>query len=137
MDLSVIYPNPEEAGTELGFEEIMAANRGWLDHAWDDEEEEGCVESGLVPGRQRSDENDDGHPSYNNSKSHRSSSRPSNRSREKLVIHQDARPRPLVDENGVALPVSQPREARGQKKKKMMMEVNETQISESNSSLDS
>lgn len=34
VDLAMIYPTPEDAGTELSFEEIMAANRGWLDHTW-------------------------------------------------------------------------------------------------------
>lgn len=34
VDLRAIYPSPEEPGTELSFEEIWAANRGWLDHSW-------------------------------------------------------------------------------------------------------
>ncbi|CAM1507348.1 Fc.00g069890.m01.CDS01 [Cosmosporella sp. VM-42] len=45
VDLAAIYPTPEEQGTELSFEEIMAANRGWLDHSWDDE----TVDESFVP----------------------------------------------------------------------------------------
>lgn len=37
VDLRVVYPTPEEPGTELSFEEIWAANRGWLDTSWEDE----------------------------------------------------------------------------------------------------
>ncbi|KAF7545274.1 hypothetical protein G7046_g9603 [Stylonectria norvegica] len=45
VDLAAIYPTPQEQGTELSFEEIMAANRGWLDQSWEDE----VVEENLVP----------------------------------------------------------------------------------------
>ncbi|KAJ6788190.1 hypothetical protein PWT90_06053 [Aphanocladium album] len=37
VDLAAVYPTPDEPGTEISFEEIMAANRGWLDCAWEDE----------------------------------------------------------------------------------------------------
>lgn len=37
VDLAAVYPTPDEPGTEVSFEEIMAANRGWLDCAWEDE----------------------------------------------------------------------------------------------------
>lgn len=37
VDLQAVYPSPEEPGTELSFEEIWAANRGWLDQTWDDQ----------------------------------------------------------------------------------------------------
>lgn len=40
VDLAAVYPTPDEPGTEVSFEEIMAANRGWLDYAWEEEEEE-------------------------------------------------------------------------------------------------
>lgn len=35
VDLQAVYPSPEEPGTELSFEEIWAANRGWLDQSSD------------------------------------------------------------------------------------------------------
>lgn len=38
VDLRRVYPTPEEPGTELSFEEIWAAERGWLDTSWEDEE---------------------------------------------------------------------------------------------------
>jgi checkpoint serine/threonine-protein kinase len=34
VDLQAVYPSPEVPGTELSFEEIWAANRGWLDRSW-------------------------------------------------------------------------------------------------------
>lgn len=37
VDLQAIYPSPEEPGTELSFEEVWAANRGWLDQPWGEE----------------------------------------------------------------------------------------------------
>ncbi|KAL2270115.1 hypothetical protein VTJ83DRAFT_2299 [Remersonia thermophila] len=37
VDLRVVYPTPDEPGTELSFEEVWAANRGWLSHDWDEE----------------------------------------------------------------------------------------------------
>lgn len=38
MDLYAVYPNPEEPNTELSFEEIWAANRGWLNRTWENGE---------------------------------------------------------------------------------------------------
>src|SRR5690348_16617989 len=38
VDLRAVYPTPDEPGTEFSFEEIWAANRGWLSHEWEDEE---------------------------------------------------------------------------------------------------
>lgn len=99
VNLSVIYPTPEEAGTELSFEEIIAANRGWLNHNWDEEPSStGSVleQSPLPPPPQK----------------------------ERFVIHKDS---DILDENGMV--ASQPKQPRGPKKKKVM-EVNETQISE-------
>lgn len=133
VNLSVIYPTPEEAGTELSFEEILAANRGWLDHSWD-EEQFVENENSIVSERPPSDENDASvagklviHQDPPDRKSgklaiHRDA--PGTHS-EKLMIHHD--PPPLVDENGVALPHT--KEPRVSKKKKKVMEVNETQIS--------
>lgn len=37
VDLQAVYPSPEDPGSELSFEEIWAANRGWLNQNWDDE----------------------------------------------------------------------------------------------------
>ena len=37
VNLKAVYPTPEEPGTELSFEELWAANRGWLDACWEDE----------------------------------------------------------------------------------------------------
>jgi checkpoint serine/threonine-protein kinase len=39
VDLRRVYPTPEEPGTELSFEEIWAAERGWLDTSWEDQAE--------------------------------------------------------------------------------------------------
>ncbi|KAF7535452.1 hypothetical protein G7Z17_g13199 [Cylindrodendrum hubeiense] len=104
VDLAAIYPTPEEQGTELSFEEIMAGNRGWLDCAWEDEsiDENLVPEPVLVPLRDIEEI--------------------SKGVSQKLVIHQD----PVhYDENGAVM--EQPRAPRGGKKKKVM-EVNETQI---------
>ncbi len=38
VDLRAVYPTPDEPGTERSFEEIWAANRGWLGCQWEDEE---------------------------------------------------------------------------------------------------
>lgn len=104
VDLAAIYPTPEEQGTELSFEEIMAANRGWLDHSWEDE----SVDENLVP---------------EHITPFRDIEEISKGVGEKLVIHQDPA---FFDENGAVK--EQPREPRAGKKKKVM-EVNETQIS--------
>lgn len=106
VDLAIVYPTPEEAGTELSFEEVVAANRGWLDHTWEDE----SFDVSLVPepvaiGDVKRMTKDVG---------------------AKLVIHRDTTSVP-VDENGA--PIQQPKSRAGRKKK--AMEVNETQISES------
>lgn len=125
VNLSVIYPNPEEAGTELSFEEILAANRGWLDHSWE-EEETVEDESGPTPEPPRAPENPGARSQKLMIHQDPPAPAPPARSSGKLVIHQD--PPSLLDENGVALP--QAKEPRVPKKKKVM-EVNETQISES------
>lgn len=105
VDLAVIYPTPEEPGTELSFEEILATNRGWLDQTWEEE----YVDNGLVPEPSPLPEIEE----------------ISNNMGNKLVIHRDG---PFMDENGMAMSQSKP--PRGSKKKKKLMEVNETQISE-------
>lgn len=127
VDLRVVYPTPDVPGTELSFEEIWAANRGWLDREWPDEapdEAEVFVDEPLV----------DDHAPH-------AVVVLAQRVKEKLVIHQDVQ----VDENGAPIhaklvihqdvvkldengapiyPKSKPR-------KKKVAEVNETQISTS------
>lgn len=105
VDLAAIYPTPEEQGTELSFEEIVAANRGWLDHTWDEE----TVDDSIVP-----------EPSHQLDEIEEIS----NGMADKLVVRQDG---PVYDENGAVMQPP-PRESRAGKKKKVM-EVNETQIS--------
>ncbi|KAH7136617.1 Mad3/BUB1 homology region 1-domain-containing protein [Dactylonectria macrodidyma] len=120
VDLAAIYPTPEEQGTELSFEEIMAGNRGWLDCSWEDEliDENLVPESVLVPLRDV-DENFVPEPALVPLRDIDEISKGVSR---KLVIHQD----PVhFDENGAV--IEQPRAPRGGKKKKVM-EVNETQI---------
>ncbi|KAK2609025.1 protein kinase [Conoideocrella luteorostrata] len=101
VDLEAVYPTPDEAGSELGFEEIMARHRGWLDQTWNDE-----VVENTVPSRARDfgeiEEISRGIKSM-------------------LAVHQDP---VLFDENGKIKERSQPLAA----KKKKTMEVNETQI---------
>lgn len=106
VGLEAIYPTPDQPGTELSFEEIVAANRGWLEHVWDDElvdNSRGLEESGSplreIEGMNRG-------------------------MADKLVVDQD---RVLYDENGAIM--EPPCDSRLSKKKKVM-EVNETQISE-------
>lgn len=99
VDLAAVYPTPEELGTEVSFEEIIARNRGWLDCAWEDE----SIEENRVP----------------------QTSVPLHEIEEisKLAVHKDVT---MYDENGAVIQQhSAPKEA----KKKKVMEVNETQIS--------
>lgn len=77
VDLAAIYPTPEEQGTELSFEEIMAANRGWLDESWDDE----TIDESLIPEPEASLLDID---------------EVSNGITEKLMIHQDSAPLKLA-----------------------------------------
>ncbi|KAF9766981.1 hypothetical protein IL306_000510 [Fusarium sp. DS 682] len=132
VDLAAIYPTPEEIGTELSFEEIVAANRGWLDHYWEEETfDDNLVPEPVMPleieeiskgvGEKLMIHQDpvDKMPIHKDTV-------------EKLVIHQDSSTKLAIhkdtvqyDENGRA--IEQPRGPRGGKKKKMM-EVNETQI---------
>lgn len=105
VDLATVYPTPEEPGTELSFEEVMAADRGWLDHSWDEEDE--VVDMNLVPEPMELGEIEEISKSGG----------------DKLVIHRDS---PVYDENGAVM--EPPRQPRGGKKKKIM-EFNETQVS--------
>lgn len=37
VNLEAVYPTPDKIGTELSFEELRAAHRGWLDKLWEPE----------------------------------------------------------------------------------------------------
>ncbi|KAK9444355.1 Mitotic checkpoint serine/threonine protein kinase, Bub1 [Metarhizium brunneum] len=102
VDLAAVYPTPEEPGSELSFEEIIAARRGWLDRSWGHE----TVEDDFVT-----------EPIQFLSGFEEISRGVSN----KLAIHRDPM---FFDENGGMK--EHPREPRVAKKK--IMEVNETQI---------
>ncbi|KAI0456572.1 Mad3/BUB1 homology region 1-domain-containing protein [Xylaria acuta] len=107
VNLEAVYPTPEEPGTELGFEELWAASRGWLDACWDDES--------LVDSQHE--------VAHENTPPVQALSRGVE---QRLVIHRDTVP---LDENG-ALIKEHLRPAKGRKKK--VMEVNETQIIKAN-----
>ncbi|KAK4152422.1 Enolase, C-terminal TIM barrel domain-containing protein [Chaetomidium leptoderma] len=97
VDLRAVYPTPDEPGTEFSFEEIWAANRGWLSHEWEDEELPSFAdESSLVDANALAD------------------SVP-----QKLVVHHDL---VRLDENGAPIysKGTKPR-------KKKVVEMNETQ----------
>ena len=101
VNLEAVYPTPEEPGTELSFEELGAASRGWIDACWDDESR---VEDRQPP----ADENVD---------------LLSQRVATKLVVRPDVA---TLDENGA---IQEPRKV-GRPKKKKTIEVNATQISQ-------
>ncbi|RYP63091.1 hypothetical protein DL771_009433 [Monosporascus sp. 5C6A] len=101
VNLEAVYPTPEEPGTELSFEELWAANRGWLDPCWEDED---IAEVPPQP--------DENNPDVDIL---------SRKVAEKLVVHHDV---VMLDENGALKDPSRP----AKPKKKKVMEVNETQI---------
>lgn len=103
VNLEAVYPTPEEPGTELSFEELWAASRGWLDVSWEDES---VVEESLPQ--------DENNPDVDLL---------SQRVAEKLVVHHDV---VMLDENGAIKDQARPVKPR----KKKLMEVNETQISQ-------
>ncbi|KAG6002359.1 hypothetical protein E4U21_003152 [Claviceps maximensis] len=102
VDLESIYPTPDEPGSELSFEEIIAARRGWSDQTWEDD----TVDENLVTER-----------FYG----HREMDNIHHGVRDILNIHRDP---VLLDENGDIRQQAQPRPT----KKKKAMEINETQI---------
>nr|CDP23408.1 Putative checkpoint serine/threonine-protein kinase [Podospora anserina S mat+] len=104
VDLRAVYPTPDEPGTEKSFEEIWAANRGWLDVEWEDEQQH---ESTLF----MNDENS--FPGAGNV-----GGKP-----QKMAIHADVI---RLDENGA--PIYPKGEKTMRRKKKQ--ELNETQTSE-------
>ncbi|KAI8965895.1 Mad3/BUB1 homology region 1-domain-containing protein [Daldinia sp. FL1419] len=102
VNLEAVYPTPEEPGTELSFEELWAANQGWLDVSWEDDSfAEEQQESAL----EQSSEVD----------------KLTRQVAEKLVVHHDV---VELDENGAVKESSRPAKS----KKKKVMEYNETQI---------
>jgi len=103
VDLREVYPTPEVPGTELSFEEVWAAKRGWLDRTWPDD---------TVEEEFHQDENDE----------NRQVDLLAEAVSEKLVVHQDV---VMFDENGAPI---LPHKSKPKKKKPV--EVNETQISE-------
>ncbi|KAF5663988.1 bub kinase [Fusarium heterosporum] len=152
VDLAAIYPTPEEIGTELSFEEIMAANRGWLDHCWEEETfDESLIPEPGVPLEIEEISKGVGkklmiHQDHVNKLSIHQDPvdklmiRPDPVGKlaihkdpvQKLVIHQDSSTKMAIhkdivqyDENGRA--IEQPRGSRGGKKKKII-DMNETQI---------
>jgi checkpoint serine/threonine-protein kinase len=106
VDLRAVYPTPDEAGTELSFEEVWAANRGWLDQDWTDKEESVLVDV-VVDERSEVSQVELLGPAPP----------------QKMAIHHDVI---RLDENGAPI---FPKEGKSKKKKKI--EVNETQISTS------
>ncbi|KAI5926760.1 Mad3/BUB1 homology region 1-domain-containing protein [Camillea tinctor] len=102
VNLEAVYPTPEEPGTELSFEELWAASRGWLNVCWDNES---VVDERHVPADENSPPVD-----------------LLSRKVEKLRVHQDAL---MLDENGAIK--EQPKSTKSKSRKKVM-EVNETQI---------
>lgn len=145
VDLAAIYPTPEELGTELSFEEIMAANRGWLDHSWEEESvDENLVPEPIAPlveieeiskgvGEKLVIHQDPADKLMIHQDSADRLMIHKDPPAGKLVIHQDRSDKLVIhkdtvqyDENGRAM--EQPRGPRGGKKKKVI-EVNETQIS--------
>lgn len=108
VDLESVYPTPEEIGTELSFEELRAAHRGWLSRVWKPETIRPV--SSDSASKENTDESFVKVEGLNRDVS------------EKLVI---AREPPMLDENGAAKEHS--REGRGRRMK--IKEVNATQIS--------
>lgn len=99
VDLQAVYPSPEEPGTELSFEEVWAANRGWLHQTWEEYEPAG---GGFAS-------NNENRPTV-----------PADIFDAQLLVRHDVI---TLDENG-RIP-----DHHREGKKKKVMEVNETQIS--------
>ncbi|KAJ2899743.1 hypothetical protein MKZ38_002817 [Zalerion maritima] len=142
VDLSLLYPYPDEPGSERCFEEVWAMNRGWLDVDFDDDSNDESQHVEEEPPRKIpvfSDESPDSRPQKGKMTVFADNEPPQGRSivsifsdksgldvdllseqvSEKLVIHRDG---PMVDENGVVI-ASRP--AHGRKK---AIEVNETMV---------
>ncbi|KAK8049484.1 checkpoint serine/threonine-protein kinase bub1 [Apiospora phragmitis] len=109
VNLEAVYPTPEEPGTELSFEELWAASRGWLDARWD--------EDSFADYPQQEQQQ---HPFDENAPNVEALTK---KIATKLVVHQDV---VELDENGVIKNQQQQKPSKPRKKK--LMEVNETQI---------
>ncbi|KAK0618158.1 Mad3/BUB1 homology region 1-domain-containing protein [Bombardia bombarda] len=107
VDLRAVYPTPDDPGTELSFEEVWAANRGWLHNEWEDEITE---ISQAVSSMVMMDENS---PPPGISPVAR-------KAPEKLMVHHDVI---RLDENGAPI---FPKSSKSRKKKPV--DLNETQI---------
>ena len=136
VDLSVLYPNADEPGSEFCFEEVWAINRGWMDIDCNKREDveaasEATFADSQPPQKQREDK-----PSvFSDDKAHQTSAGASklsafqdkppevvNLSKQpsrKLFIHRDG---PVVDENGAVVDCA-PRQNR-----EKAIEVNETMV---------
>lgn len=110
VNLEAVYPTPAEPGTELSFEELWAASRGWLDARWDEES--------FADYPQQEQQPSDGNVPNVEDLTQKVAT--------KLVVHQDA---VELDENGALKNQQQQKPSKPRKKK--LMEVNETQISQS------
>ncbi|KAK0731588.1 Mad3/BUB1 homology region 1-domain-containing protein [Lasiosphaeris hirsuta] len=115
VDLEAVYPDPEEPGAELSFEEIWAANQGWLDHDYEDE-----VEPQPEPEFEAEAESSQLSAPMMDENSLPDMNVPAKKVSEKLAVHHDVI---RLDENGAPI---YPRENKPRKKK--VIEVNETQI---------
>ncbi|KAG0650694.1 Checkpoint serine threonine-kinase BUB1 [Hyphodiscus hymeniophilus] len=107
VHLESVYPTPEEIGTELSFEELRAAHRGWLSKLWRPEVTR-AASSDLAS-------------KENTVQSNVSAESLSRDISEKLVIARDPA---MLDENGATKEHS--RDGRGRRMK--IKEVNATQI---------
>lgn len=121
VDLRTVYPTPDEPGTELSFEEVWAATRGWLEQSWDEEQEQ---EDGREGGAMPADDSQ-AEPSLVTEENrlplaHRPLKQ-SSPAQEMTVHHEVVR----LDENGAPMYLKA-----GKPKKKKVMEVNATQTSE-------
>jgi checkpoint serine/threonine-protein kinase len=113
VSLESVYPRPNDAGSELSFEELMASKGGWLEQSWKSEKlhpVKDTISKSTIQIFTGPEETLDIAP---------------RQSQEKLVIPRDA---VIYDENGA---VKEPaKEGRGRRLR--TVEVNETQISRFN-----
>lgn len=144
VNLEAVYPNPEESSTEMSFEELRALHRGWLHKDWIREKQQlktrkdQSVEARQVQVHKANVAHNieerfviardpilDDHNEAPKLKIARDSVLNENHVQEKLKIARD----PILDENGIVKD-----EAReGKSRKFKVQEINQTQISMSNS----
>lgn len=111
VNLEAVYPTPEQAGTELSFEELRASHRGWLNKAWSPEETDDRPDNKDVESLDKTEETTISIGSATREVV------------EKIIVHAD---QVMLDENGMAKNIAP--EVKGRRMK--IKEVNETQISE-------